>query len=378
MYVQWEEFWWNEITGPHRLIESVADALADNKIVVLNVPYDLPWRHTMRNAVCALVREKIDNSDLFVESIDAEDDVPQGMEPGRYILDRFADESVAKGYRSTAKNSIQQYIVSNNVIKDRLIWIKGLPEMEVDRWLSFCRGFAIQAMASGTFVIEISKLKPAGVAKCMVFDYSDYISNYDLQLFSNIIMDARSDYSVSWKNYAAMVVAKLCGTDAEIAERLLRTTDFKGGSVLETLKEIADDKEYVKRGSVPDSQHVLWYSRNGGEEELRLRIWAAQVQVLFPIIELERIQFISENLDIIAAALKNNTVMQFNEIVTNAMDIELGTLCYMMKHWTDDGSYILVVPDETKRHRIQFLHECRNLIAHVDCCSPKNVAELLG
>lgn len=378
MYVQWEDFWWNEITGPHLLIEKVADALAESKIVVLNVPSDLPWRHTMRNAVCTLTKEKCGNSDLFVESIDAEDDVPQGMEPGRFILDRFADESVAKGYRSTAKSSIQQYIVANNVIKNRVIWIKGLSEREADRWLAFCRGFAAQTMRAGTFVIETSKAKPVGVAKGMVFDYSNYISDYDLQLFSNIIMDERGDYSDEWKTYAATVVAKLCGTDAEIAERLLRTADFKGGSVLESLKEIASAQEYIRRGSSPDSQHVLWYCRNSGDEELRRRIWVAQVQVLFPIIELERIRFISENLGMITDSLKNNTVMQYNEEVTNAMDVELGTLCYMMKHWTGDGSYILAIADEAQRHRLEFLHGCRNLLAHADCCSSQSVAELLG
>ena len=46
--VSWEEFWWNNITGAHVVVSKVADALLENKMVILKVPSDLPWRHSMR------------------------------------------------------------------------------------------------------------------------------------------------------------------------------------------------------------------------------------------------------------------------------------------------------------------------------------------
>ena len=58
-------------------------------------------------------------------------------------------------------------------------------------------------------------------------------------------------------------------------------------------------------------------------------------------------------------------------------DVELGSLCYMMNHRGNNGSYMLYTPDEDARQRIVFLHDCRNQLAHVICCTANQVAELL-
>lgn len=81
MYRLWEEFWWSKITGPHLLIEEVSNALYENKIVFLQIPADLPWRHAMRNEVRSSLSSKTQDSDLLIEQIDAADDNPENMEP---------------------------------------------------------------------------------------------------------------------------------------------------------------------------------------------------------------------------------------------------------------------------------------------------------
>lgn len=70
METRWEEFWWNHITGPNVVVSSVVSALLNGKMVVLKVPSDLPWRHSMRSAVHTAFSERSDCSDVVTELID--------------------------------------------------------------------------------------------------------------------------------------------------------------------------------------------------------------------------------------------------------------------------------------------------------------------
>lgn len=99
METPWEEFWWNNITGPHVVVTNVATALLENKMVVLKVPSDLPWRHSMRGAIHTAFQERTDSSEIVIEPIDIIDDNPENIEPGRFILNRFASSLVSRGYR---------------------------------------------------------------------------------------------------------------------------------------------------------------------------------------------------------------------------------------------------------------------------------------
>ena len=48
-----------------------------------------------------------------------------------------------------------------------------------------------------------------------------------------------------------------------------------------------------------------------------------------------------------------------------------------MKKRDSTGKYILRIPDARDRERIEFLHDCRNQLAHATCCNPEQVKELL-
>ncbi|MBQ5759741.1 MAG: hypothetical protein IIV92_06485 [Schwartzia sp.] len=136
-------------------------------------------------------------------------------------------------------------------------------------------------------------------------------------------------------------------------------------------------EEFLRRGKDGSSKHILWYYRSGKLSEIEHRIWAAQVQVLFPVIEIERVSLIQKYKTEIQNVLDSDYIEQYHEQLTNALDTELGTLCYLMSR-KEDGMYILYIPDEGDRKRIKFLHDCRNKLAHAVCCSPGQIYELLG
>lgn len=372
------DFWWEHITGPNVLVSKVSEALKDHHMVVLSVPTDLPWRHSMRATIQSQFRDWLNDGNIVAEDIDAVDDNPDGSEPGRFILSRFSDIKTSRGYREKSKVSIQNYIAAKSVIDNRIIWVKGLKDDTAKQWVKFCRGFDSGMLQNVWFVLEVQgEINRAEYKHLKSIRFEDYVSNYDVQLFNSFALDNQNKYTDEWKKYIASVAASVCDTDAEVAAELLGAVDFRSQSVIDGIKSIAESTEFARRGTEESSKHVLWYCRNGNNEELEHRLWRAQVQVLFPIIEMERISLINKWHIVIQNALDDNAVTQFNEPLTTAEDAELGSLCYMMKQRTSDGFYMLYIPDEDERSRLTFLHECRNQLAHASCCTTDQVVRLL-
>lgn len=93
----WDEFWWSNITGPYVMVSTVASALLENANVLIRVPSDLPWRHSMRSVIQSEFRDRSLSRDIIIESVDETDDNPENLDPGVFILNRFADEITRRG-----------------------------------------------------------------------------------------------------------------------------------------------------------------------------------------------------------------------------------------------------------------------------------------
>ena len=382
--ISWEEFWWNNITGAHVVVSRVADALLENKMVILKVPSDLPWRYSMRSSIHTAFQERTDTRDVVIETIDVADDNPENLEPGRLLLQKYATSSISKGYRERSKVSIQDYISQKDVIRNRIIWVKGIDGATTDKWINFCKGFTPKTAAEGLFVLEVrGKITPPENRFIEYIDFSECVSSYDVQLFNSFVLDDEDENigykSDIWKKYISATAAMVCNVDAEVSERLLHAVDFRCESAIDGIARIAEMPEFSRRGVESGADHVLWLYRNGKNTELMHRIWASQVQVLFPVIEMERIEIIEKYRSEIKDALQTNVISQYGEQISDPMEVELGSLCYMMSHRqnSDAYMYILYIPEEKDRERIKFLHECRNLLAHVSCCEPNQVRKLL-
>lgn len=377
METRWEEFWWNHITGPNVVVSSVVSALLNGKMVVLKVPSDLPWRHSMRSAVHTAFSERSDCSDVVTELIDLRNENARQMQPGRFILDRFATPTISRGYREKSKVTVQDYISAKDIIKNRIVWIKGIDPDVAGEWIRFCRGFSQRSAAQGLFVLEVNGNTSVTETNLLrVINFSDCVSNYDVQLFNSFVLGNQKQYSDGWKKYIAVCTAAICGVDAEISQTMLQSLDFRVESPLEGIRQIDQMPDFMRRGE-NGSNHVLWHYRNGDMALLEHRLWSAQVQVLFPMIELERVELIGRYERQIREVLASGGITQYNQILQEPMDVELGTLSYLMGAKMEDGFYTLYIPSEEDRKRIRFLHTCRNQLAHASCCTPEQVEQLL-
>lgn len=377
-HTSWDAFWWDSITGPHTVVQQVAMSLMENKMVALKVPSDLPWRHSMRSEIQMTFNERTDVRDVIIESIDAVDDGLDTADPGQFLLQRYASPSVRAGYRAKARKTIQSYLSDWKVLRNRIIWIKGLDGETARKWFQFCREFTPRATETGLFLLEYhGDFTPPEAKHFTYIDFHQFVSLYDVQLFNSFFLDEEQQYTNIWKRYIAVTAAALCETDAEVSEQLLLHTDFHTETILEGLQHVVDSGELDKRGMEQNSRHPLWYLRNGRPDELLRRVWTAQIQVLFPVIELERRNFVEKSWDAIHESLEQYSVKQFGTVLHDPAEVELGTLCYMMNYKTATGTRMLYIPEDADRQRIHFLHSCRNKLAHMNCCTPNEISVLL-
>ena len=82
---------------------------------------------------------------------------------------------------------------------------------------------------------------------------------------------------------------------------------------------------------------------------------------------MERLKYIKDFYDDIANVLSRETIVQFDEVITQPNDVELGTLHFLIK------SFKINVPSWADRERVSFLRDCRNKIAHMNCCTVDEV-----
>ena len=370
--MDWSEFWWSHITGSHMVVSNVVESLLEKSTVVLEVPEDLPWRQEMRSVIERDFRDKSHLMEHIVEIIDAADEC-QGEAPGAFLLEHYSpSREIRLGYRERSKKTIQDYIKENGVLKNRVVWVKGLTGAQATAWMNFCRKYNHGSLEDGLFVLEVHGNVVKQPSKWLNYiRYLDTVTNYDVQLFNSFVLDTDVSLTPIWKKYIATVIAVLCDADAEIAESMLQFEDLKSASFKDLVADLVNAPCYSKRGANSASGHLFSYFRSGNIEEIEQRLWKAQVQVLFPLIEIERVSIIEKYFDVIQNALQDNYVEQYKKQVTSPMEVEFGTLCYMM---TVGFVYI---SDRADRDRIHFLHDIRNDLAHAHSCDSTRVKELL-
>ena len=174
-------------------------------------------------------------------------------------------KEVRNGYRERSQRSIQEYIIENTVLKNRIIWVKGMLNSQVSDWLSFCRDYNSNNEENGLFVLEIQ----GGVHKqdnnMRSIRLLECISNYDVQLFSSFIVEEKSALSNVWRRYLSTATAIICDIDAEIASHLLEIIDPKKQSPLDIIMEMASWQEYSVRGADDESNHIFMHCRNNNK-----------------------------------------------------------------------------------------------------------------
>lgn len=372
------QIWWQEITGPKTFVSNVTERLLEASVIV-KVPDDLPWRHEMRQEIQSELREQYDYAEISIIPIDAEEDVEENTEIDAFILERFALGDVARQYRKKSGKSITQYIVQKNVLQNDVLWVKGLTEKTIKPWMDFLLAFNDCCPKNGRIVLEIrDSIQYVKQDTIEEIDYSSYISDNNLQLFNSILLDRMPTISEVWKRYLSALAACLCETDAEIAEYFLNEYVQQTADPIRVLEAIAQDPDYSRRGAADGSSHILSLVRHKCTSQIERRIWKAQLQVLFPVVEAERINLIERIKHDLTAMISVREIRQYGESIVNPYDFEWGTLFYAMKLTNINEEYYLKSLSKAEREEIRRFRDYRNNLAHGDCCTVTQVSEILA
>ena len=104
--------------------------------------------------------------------------------------------------------------------------MKGLRGAVAEQWIKFCRGFDLRALQDGLFVLEVQgEMRQTDLKPLEHIDYSDYVSNYDVQLFNSFVLDDLSSYFtrsaevVKVTKERAKGVCQLCGQPAPFTDK---------------------------------------------------------------------------------------------------------------------------------------------------------------
>lgn len=368
-------FWWANVPGPHRAVLEAAEALSANRSVLLKAPPDVSWPDVMRGVLEEQFKSRTGAYEISVTRIYA-GDCPQEMDPGRFLLSRFASPADQRRYRPSSRLSVQDFLRQNGILENRLIWVYGLDEKSADEWLQFVRGYSGRRPQEGIFILEGPPdiPEPEG-QRTQTVDLASCITRDDVQLFCRFALGSGSPEDGPWNDYISALAARVCGTDAWLASAAAEDPAIRVTGILPVLEMLSATEDGALRAGTPG--HVLAYVRMGRTEELEHRIWSAQIEILFPLIELRRMTLVRRWEPAIQEGLDEDPVERFGSLVTEARDAELGALVFMLGRRMPDGRYNLYLPDPQARDEICFLAQCRNRLAHADICSPEETARIL-
>ena len=389
------KMWWDGITGPQTLVRTLADNIQAAQSTILYVPDDLPWRRQMRLSVERVLRST--DNELLIWCIDCQTDCQQfirsdgTLDVAEYLLQERATPDVRSGYRKTSGLTIQQYMISNHVLQDRVVWVKGLDKKQTRNWIDFCQRYSAHSQYDGVFVIEsYEEIQPSPAENIKTVNYLDFVSHYDALLFNNMTV-AGMKQKEEWKSYIASVATLICNLDVELANAFITSTDFATTNIIEAITAIARFDQFQNRYNAPhlDKAHPFVLIRDNRLSEIEKRIWKAQLQVLYPLLEIERVAFVEHYETEIKEGLSleysdkygvKHKIDQYGTDLKDPYEAELGTLYRMHRLYTagDFGRFLLSIPLESDRERLTLIHEIRNLLAHMTACSVDQVNRFLS
>lgn len=367
------EFWWNTVTGPRAVVLDACTALRDGCGVLLKGGADAAWPTDMRNAIESTFKEQMSTEEVLLQVLDAaEGETPADI--GRRLLDMFGSPRQRSGYRTRSRTSVQEYLVKNGILRQRLLWVRLEDPEACAAWQAFVRAYPGRGVADGLFVLAVAAdARCEEGARLRRIDLGERIGVGDLKLLNTFVLGNRFGYSAAWREYASGVAAAVLFPDAALSAELVEAADLRSSTIREALAVL--DERYADLSFAPN--HALSLFRRGDSGGLEHRMWQAQIRTLFPWIEMERVDIVNKWRPNIERGLRETSLEQFGERVERPEDVELGLLRYCMTHWKPDGEYVMYLPDRFVRDRVHFLHRCRNKLAHLSAIDREELVELL-
>lgn len=366
------QYWWEEIPGPRSLVAGIVDSVAAGQNTILEMPKTVPWRDCLEGAVLHLLEQQAEVRDLAL--VGPDELLPEGRTPGNLLLETYASREIATSYRSGMGKSIAQYIVEQRLFANKIIWVRGVPEEQEQAWIGFCNEYPSHSIGDGIVVVETCQAHRCVDRRvATVIDGSARVTSFDVLLFNSALVAASDTRDMAPESlaYRAALLTRLCGGDVELSAfvNASKGTESAGGMV-QCLGEMSASVT-SSSGKRTDDDRETESTECGTRSDLKRKVWEAQVETLYELIEKERGEIILLIRDDLERCLSTHEIVQYNEKLTDPFEVECGTLVYLMaRGW-------LIIPRETG-DRVRLLRRLRNTIAHGSMCGDEDVEKLLS
>lgn len=376
------ELWWENVTGPLQMVSAMEYAMRDGKSVILRHPGFLPWQDLLRD----LTHSAMDT--IVMDRPMKKDEIIPG------ILKQFSSKH-AFDCPPVYKNQVE-FVKSRHIFQGSTIWISVQDKTSADqiiRFVSDYRGDDYDAYGAFVLAISAETAVPNVSNRVEVICYQDYVRSNSLRLFSSLLAEDMPGIPGNMREYAAAVIASVCEPDPELIPALMESLDVSCETPDEALRRMWEDAYFqdLDRNLSDLRSHPFVLLQNGDSEAFQNRVWRAQLQTLFPEIEVERTDIVKAHYSDIQEALHtrywDKRSREFRDItdpvshciIDDPYDAEIGMLAFMLAVYRDqeETEKLWYLPEQETRERIDFLRTCRNSLAHIVPLSPDSVAMLL-
>lgn len=309
------EMWWNGVIGASDYIGCITQALEKKDSILLFIPQRVPWRDYFMERI---KRENPNRNTMSFNLIDCSKCSEESLL--NLLLDRF---SSMEDYKRSGK-TITSYLLRDGVLSNRTIWLYNVPKRLEARWIaSICdlqRKKAYDNLENNSILcMEVdatnSKIS-VDTPYTQNINWDNHIFTYDVLMFAmHRVRNINELESV--KTYISQIVSNIAGSDIEFCDMLIRNyynlIRYPDKTVQKLCNQfyISDDAQIFKMTKL----HFTYI------------IWSAQEQVLFPIIEKLRLDFIKKYLDVVTANYQKPRVKECQAVdLETPYDMELTTL----------------------------------------------------
>ena len=371
-----DKLWWNNITGPASFRDVIVDTLLNRKNLILSIQQDTPWRQQLRYSV----EEEAKSNDCYFSFMDYLDEEIEEGSLLKHLITTYSDSSISGRYREGIMKPAK-FLVEQSILDNRVIWIKGIPEENVQSVLdevSLYTNESKRKRNAGTFVVEVRNpnIKVSGKANTELLRSMSYITSYDTLLFAFIIASQREVLDINIKAYLAHLSSEIFGLDSEMCYEFLQRFEVNKEEPIDGVKKVYELYKGSGRGVFEPEfreQHPFYLIDSGMSDSLNKRIWKSQVHVLFPYIEQKRIEIIEKYQENILRCLP--IADTFGNIISEPMDVEIGLLAYLLNPYNNTEQTKLEV-DRRAFYMIKHMSKVRNTLAHLNICTSEDVMKI--
>lgn len=340
--------WWGKINNAARLIDDIVDNVVKRRQTVIctsGTPFPKELSGIAQDEICRQDSENrltvLDDSLLDKPVVD--------------LMWERCPEDVTGTYFPKKGSTRTSFICGCDQfsLNDSTVWVSGISDERLPEWIAFVRdyGAGCREFHHAAFVLETnSPQSHQGKMKNITFySASDYITDYDLNVYYMLQASEISSCSPIMSQYIAELVTTLCGSDPYTAE-----------SMLSHKKEIAERplELYEECGGAPLTR-----------AELQSRLWKAQMRVLFPVIEECRCRIVNNYLDKLEKAMPFTTA--YGVRIDEPFELDIGNILSMH----GSGSIMLNSRD---KELLSDLKPIRDDLAHMKPAAYDVIESMLG